>query len=1095
MSAPETVPGYRGHLLTRSFVQARASGLTQLASAAPLQRALRAWWTGASQLGPASAVRALVEVAVHPLVALLGMRVGSNTTLVGDAACLRGHAGNTRVIWLVTPWGASMDGYWRRAVGEAHQADAAWCLIFNGRQLRLLHASGLHPGRHAQIDVEVAADELLAASTLALIFSADALGIGTDGRSPLETLIAESDRHGTAVCRSLRDGVLEASTEVLRALATRERRMPPPAIFEQALTIVYRLLFLLFAEARGLVPSWHPVYRESYSLDGLCDAALEKETVGLWDALRAVARLAHAGCRAGDLTVTAFNGRLFSPSRTPLAERHDLDDAAAGRALVVLSTRRSDDGRGRERISYADLGVEQLGAVYEALLDYEPHVERGPSRRVRQVELRPGSGVRKATGTFYTPQPLVSYLVRDTLAPLTRNASPDAILALRVLDPSMGSGAFLVGACRFLAAAYERACVEAGRFHATDIGPAERAAMRRLVAERCLFGVDVNPTAVQLARLSIWLTTLAAERPLTFLDHHLRSGDSLAGAWLSHLRTPPRRKATAGALPLFDEAAADALQGILPVRFRLASGPNDTAAQVREKERALAALVAPESPLARWSTIADLWCGAWLASPPLPPAAFADLSEVVLGGRSALPGSTARSLLASTRTEGRGRRLFHWELEFPEVFFDERGARRPDAGFDAVLGNPPWDMIRADGKADRAAQRTGTAALVRFARESGTYGVKPDGQVNRYQLFVERAVALSRPGGRIGLVLPSGVLSDSGSAGLRRFVFSRCAVDRLVGFDNRRGTFPIHRGVRFVLLSAVAGQTTRETWCRFGETGTTQLEGAATDEGPVPGWFPIRLTPELLERISGADRSVPDLRSPRDLAILERAHARFPRLGDACGWHARFGRELNVTEDRSLLGTGRGTVPVLEGKSIEPFRARPEIARWRIDPSDADRRLGSRWHAGRLAYRDVASAGNRQTLIAAILPARSVSTHTLFCLRNAWPVASQHLLCALFNSLVVNFLVRMRVSVHVTTALVEQLPIPTEDDLGPWARELSTHAVALQQSPNSARLARVNAIVAHVYQLSAGELTHVLSTFPLVPADERQATVEAYRRL
>ena len=186
--------------------------------------------------------------------------------------------------------------------------------------------------------------------------------------------------------------------------------------------------------------------------------------VGLWDALRAIARLAHAGCRAGDLRVTPFNGRLFAPWRTPLADRRNLDDAAATRAVLALSTRVAPDRSGRERIAYRDLGVEQLGAVYETLLDYEPRVTSAPPPRRRAsrpvVALEPGSGVRKATGTFYTPQPIAEYLIRRTIGPLVRGASPDRILALRIVDPAMGSGAFLVAACRYVAAAYETALIQ-----------------------------------------------------------------------------------------------------------------------------------------------------------------------------------------------------------------------------------------------------------------------------------------------------------------------------------------------------------------------------------------------------------------------------------------------------------------------------------------------------------------------------------------------------------------------------------------------------------------------------------------------------------
>src|SRR6185295_12498440 len=160
----------------------------------------------------------------------------------------------------------------------------------------------------------------------------------------------------------------------------------------------------------------------------------------------------------------------FAPARTPLAERQELDEEAAQRAILALSTRQSHRG-GRERIAYRDLGVEQLGAVYETLLDYEPV-------RAPHVTLRPGSGVRKATGTFYTPQPIAEYLVRRTLGPLVHDAAPDRILQLRIVDPAMGSGAFLVAACRFLAGAYESALVRHGGCHSSDIGESERVSIR-----------------------------------------------------------------------------------------------------------------------------------------------------------------------------------------------------------------------------------------------------------------------------------------------------------------------------------------------------------------------------------------------------------------------------------------------------------------------------------------------------------------------------------------------------------------------------------------------------------------------------------------
>ena len=1099
------LPGVSGHLISGAFLEQLPTPQQDRADRRDARQALTKWRAAGAALGPSSTPRTILQSAA-PLFSALGFDAPAMIAFTGDviAATLRPLDGTRPIAMLTAPWGEPRDALWRAAVTQAAQRQASWCLIFNGLHLRLVDAKRLYARRYLEIDLDLAIDHAESFAVLMRLFSASTLAAADEDPQSLHALVTASDRHAAGVCRSLRDGVLAASAEILRALiAGRKPAAPAQDSFEQALTIVYRMLFLLFAEARALVPLWHPIYRESYSLEGLRDAAEHHQTPGLWDALRAIARLAHAGCRAGDLQVTPFNGRLFAPARTPLAERRDLDDGAARRAIVALSTRPAADRAGRERIAYRDLGVEQLGAVYETLLDYEPRIARGA------VSLEPGSGVRKATGTFYTPQPIADYVVRRTLGPLVRDAGPEQILQLRVVDPAMGSGAFLVAACRFLARAYEAALLRAGGCHATDIGDAERAGMRRAVAERCLYGVDINPMAVQLARLSLWLATLAADRPLSFLDHRLQAGDSLLGVWLASLRHPPsttRARAASATLPLFgDEAAAPALRQALPIRFSLEVEPNDTLAQVRAKERAFADLTDRDAALSRWKRIAHLWCAAWFADAghAVPPSAFGALSDAVLTGESALPARTRAQYLDAAEAIGHQRRLFHWELEFPEVFFDRDGARRPHAGFDAVIGNPPWDMIRADsGAADaRSRARPGTTAVLRFTRDAGIYAAQSDGHANRYQLFVERAIALTRSGGRLGLVLPSGLATDHGSAPLRRLLLSRCSVDAIVGLDNQRGVFPIHRGVRFLLVTASAGAVTDRIACRLNVDDPAELESIG-DEASVDR-FPLTVSPAVLERISGPGLALPNLQGAIDLAIVERAAALFPPLGSAGGWAIHFGRELNASDDRDSLrpaGTpvprrAASWLPVVEGKHVSPFHADLDLARHRIAVADARRILKSDRHGrARVAYRDVASATNRMTLIAAVLPGGCVSTHTLFCLRTPLAAEAQHLLCGLFNSFVVNYLVRMRVTTHVTTGTVEQLPVPLADASPAVCREIAALARLLARRPNRSALARLNARVAWLYQLSAAEFAHVLDTFPLIPRDDRDETLRVFTR-
>jgi hypothetical protein len=1108
------LPGFGGHLISEFFLeQAAAEPLRPDPDKRGADRARRelARWRQRCRrtLGPSSSVRSMLDVGAAPLATALGFDPPAALAPLKDAVAATLGAGPNAVALVVTIWGSRLDSLWRPGVSEAARRSAGWCLLFNGTSLRLLDAGRLYARRYLEFDLDLAIDDERSFAAFWSVMRADMFAAGEHGHATrVNAAVAASDRHAAAVCRSLRNGVLSASSDVLAALVAASRRSsltrPIDDAFEQALTIVYRMLFLLFAEARGLVPVWHPIYRESYSLEALRDAAEGGRHAGLWDALRAIGRLAHGGCRAGDLRVTPFNGRLFAPARTPLAERRDLDDDAARRAILALSTRLSMDGAGRERIAYRDLGVEQLGAVYETLLDYEPRVEitGRPARGRPAVSLERGSGARKETGTFYTPQPLAEYLVRRTLAPLTREAMPHRILELRIVDPAMGSGAFLVAACRYLAKAYEAALIRSGGCHPSDIGEAEHAAIRRTIAERCLYGVDLNPMAVQLARLSLWLATLAADRPLTFLDHRLQVGDSVLGAWVRHLRRAPltRRHGTSGedALPLFDDPALrDVMTGVLPVRFTLESIPNETVDQVRAKERALAAMTARGTALSKWKRVADLWCAAWFAASDhdVPRSAFGALSDTVLTGGGALPPPAAGRYLDSAAALATRRRFFHWELEFPEAFFDAQGARRHNPGFDAVIGNPPWDMVRADAgsAAARSQSRADLASFVKFTREAGIYTAQSDGHANRYHLFVERAIDLTRDGGRVGLVVPSGLGSDRGSASLRRRLLSRCDVDAIVGLDNHRGVFPIHRSVRFMLVTATAGSPTGTIACRLGESDAAVLEAVGDEPAASLAFFPVRLTPAFLARVSGEDLTIPWLKGPIDVAIVERASALFPPLGSDAGWAAQFGRELNASDDRDAFRPPQSGLPIVEGKQIAPFTVDLASARHSITVREAGRRLGDARHQRpRLGYRDVASATNRLTLLAAVLPAGCVSTHTVFCLRTRLPLRAQHLLCGLFNSFVVNYLVRLRVSTHVTTAIVERLPIPRAHDAPGACREIAAMARLLARRREPAVMARLQARVAHVYQLNRPEFAHVLETFPLIETAERDGAMSAY---
>ena len=1085
--------GLSGTLVSSYFAErilaGAFSGRLGEVSAEGAERMFARWWRHeASQLGPASSVRAIWDRAAAPLIELLGFSVPSPS---GDGPDIR-HASlipdAARVVLVAAASASSLDTFWRDAIRRGLGVDASWVLCTNGRELRLIDARRTYSRAYLQFDLQCAADRPATFRILWGLLREDAFRRSPAESSLVDEIIRASNMHGQAVGRSLRLGVLQALQHLLGGMIKCGRH-DLSRLFDESLTVVYRVLFMMFAESRCLVPNWHPIYRDAYTVESLREKAERASGAhGIWEALQAIARLAHSGCRAGTLVVPPFNGRLFCPTRAPIAEACAVDDEAARLALVALSTT-SDRGRARsakrERIDYRDLGVEQLGAVYETVLDYEP-AYADPERQ--QIVLRPGGDKRKSTGSFYTPQTLTDYVVRRTLHPLVEGASAERILQLRVLDPAMGSAAFLVTACRYLARAYENALVRDGTLASSDVDAADRATFRRLVAQRCLFGVDVNPTAVQLARLSLWLATLSAGKPLTFVDHHLVCGNSLLGASpLDLARQPPgmrsRLRRTRADLPLFCDADLEpSLAHMVTERCWLAETSDDTADVVREKERRLERLRIDE----RWKTVADLWCACWMwpdagAAPDA--AVFASLADQLMTGRGGLPEKVATRLLQDAARAADTHRFLHWMLEFPEAYFDPGGRPLPDGGFDAVLGNPPWDMVRA-GDPDKV-----------FLRSSGVYRHQGGGHVNRYQLFVERALALARRGGRIGLVLPAGFATDHTSAPLRRALLSHTCVDAITGFDNRRAIFPIHRSVRFMICTSTLGSATQHIACRFGIDNPVELE-TIPDNGERTGKLAhaIMLTPAFLKSLSGDSLAIPELRSAADLRILERVVHSVPRLDAADGWNARFGRELNATDDRCHFHTGEAGLPVLEGKHIEPFRAHAGRSTLRISERSAARLLdrASTFSRPRLAYRDVASSTNRLSLIAAVLPADVVTTHSLFCLKTILSGDSQAFLCAMLNSYVANYLVRQVMTTHLGSATVEALRVPKPRYDSPLFLEIVELAHTLRQEHAGPAHARLQALAARSYGLTEGEFAHVLGTFPLIAADERQSAFDQF---
>jgi hypothetical protein len=434
------------------------------------------------------------------------------------------------------------------------------------------------------------------------------------------------------------------------------------------------------------------------------------------------------------------------------------------------------------------------------------------------------------------------------------------------------------------------------------------------------------------------------------------------------------------------------------------------------------------------------------------------------GAPTTLPDAQLHSSLTRAREIAASHSAFHWELAFPEVFFDPNGQLAPGGGFDAVIGNPPWALLPA----------------------SVGYRHQARGHLNSYQLFLDRALQLARHGGRVGLILPSGIATDHGSAALRRHLFDRTSIDTWIGFDNRRRIFPIHRSVRFVVMATTNGETTDTLRIRCGLTSLQELDRdearhalLTLSRSRIETW-----SPELL--------TIPEITTAAALGIITTVSDRVPALGDARGWNARFGRELNATEDRpqfAPLGSRARLRPIVEGKQLTPFQVGLSRSTYGIALTTASR--------ARIAYRDVASATNKLTLIAAMLPPNTVSTHTVFCLKSELDERSQWCLLGLLNSLVANYLVRLNVTTHVTAALMSRLPVPKPprdsrafDRLVALARSLASTGI----DDNTDDYAELNAIGANLYGLSSEQYSCVLDSFPLLPKTLRETCFAVHVR-
>ena len=481
------------------------------------------------------------------------------------------------------------------------------------------------------------------------------------------------------------------------------------------------------------------------------------------------------------LDVTTFNGGLFNSQRHPFLEQYCVGDLHLQQAIDKLAR---VDG---QFVDYRDLAERHLGTIYEGLLEF--HLETLDTPEAGwTIDLKNEKGERKTTGSYYTPDYIVKYMVEETLGPVLRQAVASAkseqekiqaVLNVKVLDPAMGSGHFPVEAtdyiARFLVEHIEQELSETG-------GESELAFWRRRVAQSCIYGVDLNPLAVDLAQLSLWLVTVAKDRPLSFLDHHLRCGNSLIGARLAELRadtaSTKKNSKKAQTMPaphtdvtqpmLFDEESLrQVMTTAVDLMWMIEVNPAQTIDAVKEQEQTYKEI--RQKLTDKYSKLANI-VSATHFGVPIDQTLWKPLSDYATGRTSIAP-PQFDAWLQSSVTVADTLHFFHWELEFPEVFFNRYGRHKGDnAGFDVVIGNPPY--VRQE--------KLGPFKPYFAAKYPETY----DGVADLYIYFYQQGLHLTRVGGRMSYIVTNKWMRSGYGQLLRTFFAQTGALERIVDFGH-----------------------------------------------------------------------------------------------------------------------------------------------------------------------------------------------------------------------------------------------------------------------------------------------------------------------
>jgi len=769
-----------------------------------------------------------------------------------------------------------------------------------------------------------------------------------------------------AAIEALGNGFLHKSETLRKELEDTEEY---EKYYEDLLYVVYRLLFLLYAEQRNMIAGRGTLYAEEYSVSALRERANSRREVrdtkvDLWKGLETTFNLVEKGNK--ELGVPCYNGLLFDDSEFHYLEGEVCPNQSLVAAIQSLTIIHQDGVP--QRISYADLGVEELGSVYESLLEFQPEIaqttfenEVGDKINKGDFYLSALGTERKETGSYYTDPSLVNELIESALKPTMNERLADAksvdekeeaILNLDVCDPACGSAAFLVAANNTLAQRLAKIRTDDNYPPSEDVRQA-----RRDVLQHCIYGVDLNPMAVELAKVSLWINSAVQDKPLNYLDHHIKCGNALLGAnqdllegnfpedaydtsggrdWhkgnevRDRIRTQNRNRSRGENERTLSEFTSEK-DLIGDLAFQIEAIEETDAAGVSEKATKYQSLL--ERPeFQKQQAICDLWVAAfyWPMDGSVGEYPSPDLIEELKNNYNSMRDSLEESVDFAQNLATR-ESFFHWELEFPSVFLTE------DEGFDVVIGNPPWEKPKLSQKEwfagrnnkisalDSTTERNNeinsleddnpelyeqwkdaqgrTDSMLKFLRESGRFELSGSGDLNTYPIFTELSGNELISGlGRAGLIVKTGIATDYHTRHLFGYLATHNRIDELHDFENTDNIFEdVEENERFCLLT-LSGRSLETTGVfSFHNQNVKDLRENSDRQ--------FELTSVDFEEINPNTKTCPTFKDKQTKDISLKIYRNTPVLVNdtekSNTWDIKYNRMLDMSTDDDLFADNK----------------------------------------------------------------------------------------------------------------------------------------------------------------------------------------------